>query len=350
MNYLSSLVCQLFSPTGSFYLYGYPVFSSIVAGFIFWIIFSHLPERNRKKSFGAGVLNDLLILNGQIFSYFDYLLRHRDRSPSFFQDKIHACLLTKDDISLALQNKIISQAHLSESQLAGNMLEVKQDLIKKVSEMDIIINRLYSFNYFLSSEVVTLLRNIHEKIHRYIPYIELDVDKDGLLPIDPSISFMTTSLLELQDDFRKFREIIFKNNLKERYFLIHKILMAFNTGSYKNCIRECKLGIMHFPSDSSLYNLFLVRCYYFMSKKKIVYKLLNDYLHANSDLVSNRNNLYPLLTDPVVEDLIIKRTSLEALNNMKQVVQGEKSDFEQFLSNNEKLKKYFVDKVTKNLG
>lgn len=350
MNYLSSLVPQLPSPTGNFYLYGYPVFSSIIAGFIFWIIFSYLPEKSRKKSFGVGVLNDLLTLNGQIFSYFDYLLRHRDRSPSFFQDKIHACSLTKEDISLALHNKIISSAHLSEPQLVNNMLEVKQDLIKKVSEMDIIINRLYSFNYFLSPEEVTLLRNIHEKIHRYIPYIELDVGKDGLLPINPSISFMTTSLLELQDDFRKFRKIIFKNNLKERDFLIHKILRAFNTRSYKDCIKECKLGIKHFPSDSSLYNLFLVRCYYLMNKKKIAYLFLNDCLLSNNDLVSNRNNLYPLLTDPVVEDLIIKRTSLEALNNMKQVVQGEKLDFEQFLSNNEKLKKYFSDKITKTLG
>lgn len=230
------------------------------------------------------------------------------------------------------------------------MLEVKQDLIKKVTEMDVIINRLYSFNYFLKPEEVTLLRNVHEKIHRYIPYIQLEVGKDGLLPINPSISFMTESLLELQDDFRKFRTIIFKNNLKERDFLIIKILRAFNIGGYKDCIKGCKLGIKLFPSDSSLYNLFLVRCYYLTNKKKIAYQLLSDYLLVNNDLTSNRNNLYPLLQEPMIEDLIIKRTNTVALNNMKQIVQGEKLDFENFLSNNEKLKKYFADKIAITLG
>lgn len=345
MEYLSSLASEFLSPTGNFYLYGYPIFGSIIAGIIFWFIFSNLPEKSRKKSFGVGVLNDLLTLNGQIFSYFDYLLRHRDRSSSFFQDKIHACLLTKGDISLALCNKIISINHLSDLHLARNMLEVKQDLIKKVSEIDVIINRLYSFNYFLNPEEVTLLRNIHEKVHRYIPYIELEVDKDGLLPINPSISFMTESLLELQDDFRKFRAIIFKNNLTERDFVIQSFLRAFNTGNYKDCIKQCKLGIKHFPSDSSLYNLFLVSCYFSLNKKKIAYQLLSDYLLVNNDLTSIRNNLYPLLKETMVEDLIIKRTSLAALNNMKKIVENEKLDFEQFLSNNEKLHKHFADKI-----
>lgn len=347
MNYISCLFFKLLNPTGYFYLYWYPIVSSIFSGFIFWIIFSYLPEKSRKKSFGVGVLNDLLALNGQIFSYFDYLLRHRERSPSFFQDKIHACSLTLEDISLALHNKIISLDHLNDPQLNSQMLAVREELVKKVAEMDIIINRLYSFNYFLRSEEVALLRNIHGNIHCYLPYIELRAAEDGLLPINPSISFMTNSLIELQDDFRNLRKLIFQNNLIERNFLIGKILRSFNIGNYKNCIKECKLGIKHFPSDSSLYNLFLVRCYYFLNKKKVAYRILKDFLFANKDIVSHRNNLYPLLFDPNIESLILQNTSLDALNNMKQVVESEQSDLEQFLSKNEKLKKHFAGKVTK---
>lgn len=347
MNYLSCLVSKLLNPAGYFYLYWYPIVSSIFSGFIFWIIFSHLPEKSRKKSFGVGVSNDLLTLNGQIFSYFDYLLRHRDRSPSFFQDKIHACSLTKEDISLALHNKIISPDHLNDPLLGSKMLVVREELIKKVAEMDIIINRLYSFNYFLRSEEVALLRSIHGNIHCYLPYIELKVDEDGLLPVNPSISFMTNSLIELQDDFRNLRKLIFQNSLQERVFLIHKILRSFNIGSYKNCIRECKLGIKEFPSDSSLCNLFLVRCYYFLNKKKVAYRILKDFLLTNNDIVSHRNNLYPLLTDPTIESLILQKTSLDALSNMKQIVKSEQLDLEQFLSKNAKLEKYFADKVAK---
>ena len=140
---------------------------------------------------------------------------------------------------------------------------------------------------------------------------------------------------------------IFKNNLKERYFLIHKILRSFNIGSYKNCIKECKLGVKKFPSDSSLYNLFLVRCYYFLNKKKVAYEILKDFTFTTNDIVSHRNSLYPLLSDPVVENLVLQKTSLDALNTMKQVVQVEQLDLEEFLSNNEKLKNYFADRIAK---
>lgn len=332
------------------YLYLYPIYSSIVAGIIFWFIFSFLPEKRRKKSFGVGVLNDLLTLNNQVFGVFDFLLRHRDHSPSFFQDKIHACSLTEEDFCLALQNKVISQAYLYDPLIANQMLIVGVELFKKASEIDAVINRLYSFNYFLSSEEVTLLRNMHEKIHRYLPYIESNYNKrDGHFPIDPSISFMTKSLLELQDDFREFRKLIFKNKLPERNFLIQKISRLFNLGRYKACIEECKLAIKKFPSDSSLYSSFMIRCYYFLNKKKVAYQLLKQFLQMNTDLISHRSNLYPLLSDQTIENLILEKTSLEAVNKMKQVVQSEDSDFKQFLSNNLKLKTYFSEKTASHL-
>lgn len=249
------------------YLYLYPIYSSIVAGFIFWFIFSFLPEKSRKRSFSIGIFNDLLALNNQVFSYFDFLLRHRDRSPSFFQDKIHACSLTEDDLCLALHNKVISTAYLNDPLIANQMLVVGDELIKKVAEMDLVIDRLYSFNYFLSSEEVTLLRNMHEKIHRYMPYIEGNLNRVDLFPINPSISFMAKSLLELQDDFKEFRKIIFKNKLAERNFLMQKILRLFHLGSYKACIMECKHAIKKFPSDSNWYSLFMVRSYLFLNKK-----------------------------------------------------------------------------------
>lgn len=325
------------------YLYLYPIYSSIVAGFIFWFVFSFLPERRRKKSFGIGVLNDLLTLNNQVFSFFDFLLRHRDHSPSFFQDKIHACSLSEEEFCLALQNKVISETYLNDPRIASQMLVVGNELIKKVAEIDVVIDRLYSFNYFLNSEEVSLLRNMHEKIHRYIPYIESNLSRVDLFPINPSISFMAKSLMELQDDFRELRKIVFKNKLAERNFMIHKVLRLFHLGNYKACIVECKHAMQKFPLDSSLFRLFTIRCYIFLNKKNIAYQLLKQFLLTDADLISHRNNLNPLLSDQAIENLILERNSLEALNKMKQVVQGEDSIFKEFLTNNLKLRTYFAE-------
>jgi hypothetical protein len=185
---------------------------------------------------------------------------------------------------------------------------------------------------------------MHEKIHRYMPYVESNLSRADGFPINPSISFMSKSLLELQDDFRELRKIVFKNKLAERNFLIRKILRLFHLGDYKACIVECKHAMQKFPLDSSLYRLFTIRCYIFLKKKNIAYQLLKQFLLTDADLISHRNNLYPLLSDQAIESLILERNSLEALNKMKQVVQSEDSVFKEFLANNLKLKMYFADK------
>ena len=95
----------MFDPTGYFYLYLYPIISSGLAGILFWFIFSFLPDRDRHKSFGIGITNDLISLNNAIFGYIDSLSRTTTHSPSQFQDKIHSCSLTEEDINILLQNK-----------------------------------------------------------------------------------------------------------------------------------------------------------------------------------------------------------------------------------------------------
>lgn len=329
-------------PTGFIYLYLYPIFSSIVAGLIFWLIFSFLPERKRKKSFGIGIFNDLLLLNGQIFSYFDFLLRHTERSPSFFQEKIHACSLSKDELSLALQNKVISKDYLYD-QAANQMLIVGEELINKVSEIDVVINRLYSFNYFLSSQEIKLLRSIYGNIHTYMPYVESNIHRDkALVPVNPSISFMAHSAYALQENYREFRKLVFsRKDCLERDFYLSKILRLYNLCEYKDCIKECNFSVKEFPQDANFFKLRIIECYYAINKKDKVYKLLREYPLSSDDLIGFRNILSPLLTDSEIEKIVIEKTSLVALNAMKDIVIKESAGLENFLSGNEKLQKYF---------
>ena len=330
--------------TGFGYLYLYPIFSSIFAGLIFWYIFSYQPDKRRKKNFGVGVLNDLLILNNQLFGYFSSLLKHSDRCPQLFQNKLHGCSLTAEDVGLALYNKVISPAYLNDPLIANQMVIVGNSLIKQVFEIDVVINRLYSFNYFLNSEEVTLLRSMHEKIHRYIPYIQMNLGRNDLTPINPSISFMTESLMELQDDFRIFRKSIFKNKLQVRDFILNKIRMLFNTGNYKACIKECKDSIERLPCESCLSNLFIIKSYFSLNKKKIAYKLFERFLLTNVDLMGNRRDLYPLLSDQTIVDLVLATSGVEILNRIKEMVRVEDSNVNKALSENRKLKTYFEQK------
>lgn len=333
--------------TGIYYLYIYPIVSSIVAGFIFWFVFSFLPERSRKKSFGVGITNDLIALNAQIFHYFDIFLRFQERTPSCFQDKIHSTSLTEEDLSIALQNKVISQAYLYDTSVSSRLLIIGDELTTMVTEINKIINRLYSFNYFLSSQEVTLLRNMHEKIHRYMPYIqsESNINRVAPFPLNPSLAFMTEVLLGLQEDFRDFRRLIFKNKLIERSYVIQKIQWLFYMGKYKDCINECNLWISRFPFDSSLQSMYLIRCHFCLNNKNVAYSLLNKFLESNTDLISYRNNLYPLLSDSTAFELISNKTSYESILEMKRIVENENLIMKQFVSSNMELKNYFSEKA-----
>ncbi|WP_047518336.1 hypothetical protein [Methylophilus sp. Q8] len=334
-------ISDFLNPTGNFYLYGYPIISSIFSGFIFWLIFSYLPERKRKQSFGLGVLNDLRTLNMHIFHYFDYLLRHRDNSPSYFQDKIQACSLTYDELTVGLKNKVISSDYLYDSAVADNFLLVGEELVRKVSEIDIVINRLYSFNYFLSPNEVTLIRSIYANLHKYMPYIESSFTRGKYYPADPTVSFLAHSAKDLQEDFKKLRGIIFANKLKDKDFLVAKILQLFHSENYTACIKECKKGIKIFKAESPFYEMLLIRCYVCSDKSQKAYELLNHFNFKDSDLVSYRHMINPLLSDPHIESIILNKTSLEALTKMKSVTQREYEDKENFLKQNNLLKERY---------
>jgi len=326
--------------------YLYPVFSSIVAATIFWILFAYIPERAKKRGFGVGITNDLLILNSHIFGYFDFFLKFHKHSPSVFQDKIHSSTLSRDDLNVALQNKVIIPIQLSNAAIQAKLIAVGVDLMKMVASIDEVINRLYAFNYFLSSKEVALLRNIYEKIHRYIPYIEMSIIESHRrdahpLPVNPSLTFMAEVLLELQEDFRQLRSIVFSNRSTERSYVVSKIQWQFYSGQHKACAKECRRAIRAFPADSSLQTLYLIRCCLSLNQKSLAYLLLNDFVKSNANYISHRDLLYPLLSDPIALEIMQKRGN-DQLTAMKQLCENEVLKTKQCISSNEEIRKYFA--------
>lgn len=328
---MTEQISNLLNPTGNFYLYFFPIISSIISGIIFWLIFSYFPERKRKNSFGLGIFNDLQTLNSHLFHYFDFLMRHQKNSPSFFQDKIHGATLTYDDLKLGLKNKVLSSDYLYDEEFAGSFLIVGEELIKKVTEIDIVINRLYSFNYFLSTKEVAIIRSIHSNLHRYMPYVESSLQKDEYFPVDPTISYLAHSAKDLLVDFKNLRNVLFDQKLKDRDFLLLKILRAINSGDYKSCIRLCKVGMKNFKSDSSTYELRTIQCFLYLKNTKTAHKLLANYNLSAKNLVGLRNLLEPIMRDPVAERIILEKADIESLKKMKAILKKEHDQKTRFL-------------------
>jgi hypothetical protein len=336
----------MFEPSGFFYLYLYPIVTSIIAGFIFWLVFSFFPDKKRNRSFSLGIINDLIKLNNMLFHYFDLLMKAHKHSPSIFQKKIHSCSLSEDEINAALQNKILNGTFNYYPELSDRLICIGNELENCRSEIDETIKRLYSFNLYLSASQVQILRNIHEKIFRYSLKMKTSTTIGNMTyrPVDPSLSYMTKVLLELQEDYSQLRKVIFKNDLVERSFVISKIQRHFYSGEYKKCVAECDKWIKKFPFDSDLQISYKTQSLFSLGNNNLAYAQLELFLSKNSDVLSNRVLYYPLLSDSIAYAIILKKVSQEKIDEMKKVVENENLLGKTFLASNAELKQFYSAK------
>jgi hypothetical protein len=72
----------------------YPILLSVIAGVIFWLIFSFLPERKRLKRLRPKLDLDMYEVYSNLFSVFDLAMRPNSHSPSNFQQEIRGNKLT----------------------------------------------------------------------------------------------------------------------------------------------------------------------------------------------------------------------------------------------------------------
>lgn len=336
----------MFEANSFFSLYLYPIFSSIFAGILFWLIFSFFPDLRRKRSFGFGVSNDLIKVNNSLFHYFDLFMKAQKHSPSTFQEKIHSCSLIETEINTALQNKILNQSFNYYPEISARLVCIGDEIKSCQEEISETIKRLYAFNLYLSSSQVQLLRNIQEKIFRYSLEIEAATTVGTMTyrAVNPSLSYMTNVLLELQEDYKNLRKVVFSKKITERSFVICKVQRHFYSGEYGKCIKECDRWIAGFPFDSDLQISYKTRSLFKLGKNNSAYEQLEFFLSNNTDVISNRNFFYPLLSDSVAYKIILKKVANEKIEEMKKIVEKENLMERAFLVANTELKQFYNSK------
>lgn len=334
-------ICQVLA-SNLFVAYIYPIIGSLFAALIFWILFSYIPERKKKRSFDIIISNDLFLLHSSIFSLFDLMLKANERSPSYFQHKISACSLSREDIEICLQNKARSIKDIINPQHAKNMIFIKDSYLKNSMEIEKTINKIYTLNYYLSAAEVSLLRNINETVFRYVPYLEsIENTNTQFKPTNPSLSFMTNMLLDLQRHFSILSEIVFETRINTRNFYIKKIQYLFHKKSYKNCIKFCNEWIKDNPHDSILQHLYIINCEFELNNKNESYEKLKILFSENKiRLIDNRTLLHPLISDPIALKIIIDNTSYAELEEMKKIIENEKEVKNKFIYSNTELNKF----------
>lgn len=328
-----------------------PILLSVVAAIIFWLVFSYLPERKRRKKLRPIVELALFDAYKKLFSLFDLVMRHSSHSPSFFQSKIRAGNLSEDDIKLGLQNKCLNESYLYDPRVKDALLVVGREILDRALDIDELANKVLSFHTHATAEELVLLERIREKIRVYHfgeRHIEkscgTNINGQVLRPVDPSISYRHRNFFELYELFCNLQKLVLNHSPLDRDRFIYKMQWLYYSGQYNLCVKLIQTQGGCFKKDSTLYRNYLALSEHGRGRMKAFYKIIEETYKSRpygGSLVSSRSTFKDLLGDNKLLEILAQFHSSEEISALRESVKQDMKHKEAFENANQLLAKYF---------
>jgi hypothetical protein len=332
-----------------------PILLSVVAAIIFWLVFSYLPERKRRKKLRPIVELALFDAYKKLFSLFDLVMRHSSHSPSFFQSKIRAGNLSEDDIQLGLQNKCLNESYLYDPRVKDALLVVGEEILDRTLDIDELANKVLSFHTYATAEELVLLEKIREKIRVY-HFGERHIEKpcgttlnaQVLRPVDPFISYRHRNFFEIYELFCHLQKLVLNHIPLDRDRFIYKMQWLYYSGQYHLCVKLIQTQGDRFRKDSTLYRNYLALSERGRGRMKAFYKIIEDTYKSRpygGSLVSSRSTFKELLGDNKLLEILAQFHSSEEISALRESVKQDKKNKEAFENANQVLAKYFREQT-----
>jgi hypothetical protein len=331
-----------------------PILLSIVAAIIFWLVFSFLPERKRRRKLRPIVELALFDAYKQMFSLFDLIMRHTSNSPSFYQSEIRAGKLSEEDISLGLHNKCLNESYLYDLNVKGGLLVVGEEILDRTLGLDELANKVLSFHTYATAEELVLLEQIRGKIRvyhfgeRHIKQVCGVIFNGQILrPVNPSISYRCRNFYEIYQLFLKLQMLVLNHSPLDWDRFIYKMQYLYYSGQYRLCVKLIQSHERRFEKDSTLF-----RNYWALSERgegrmKDFYRIIEETYKSRpygGSLVSSRSTFKELLGDNKLFEVLAQFHSSEEISALRQSVQEDEKHKEAFENANQSLAKYFKGK------
>lgn len=328
-----------------------PILLSVAAATVFWLVFSYLPERKRRKKLRPIVELSLFDAYKQLFSLFDLVMRHSSNSPSFFQSTIRAGNLSEDNIQLGLQNKCLNESYLYDARVKDALLVVGEEILDRTLDIDELANKVLSFHAYASAEELVLLENIREKIRvyhfgeRHIKKpCETTINGHVLRPVNPSISYRHRNFYELYELFCHLQKLVLNHSPLDRDRFIYKMQWLYYSGQYHLCVKLIQSQGARFEKDSTLYRNYLALSERGRGRMKVSYKIIEDTYKSRpygGSLVSSRSTFKELLGDNKLIEILAQFHSSVEISALSESVKQDSKSKEAFENANQGLAEYF---------
>ncbi|PNV83857.1 MAG: hypothetical protein C0627_03435 [Sulfurimonas sp.] len=332
-------------------IFYYQFFLSIVSAIIFWLVFSHIPESKKYKSLRPIVELDMYQIYSSLFHLFDLIMRYKDASPSFFQEKIRGGTLSRNDIKLGLQNKCLNASYLFDPKISHLLMPIGEQIFESSKKIEQLIDKIFSFNQFSSPIELLLLEKIRQELKKY-DYDERRIKENAVsvtgFPSVPVIYYREENFYDLYKLFIELQDIVLnRNNYFDRNIFIFKIQYLFYSGQYQQCINHINKNRNYFSEDINFSQNYYALCQYQIDNKKEFYKTIDNIYKErpyNGSLVSSRSFLKDFTEDEKLINILKKYYTEEEYEYFKVTIEQEKEHFDLFMNTNRSLSKYHANK------
>lgn len=334
----------------------YPLVHSLFSALIFWLVFSFVPNYRRHNKIRPLVELDIINVRSELFALFDCLMRDRKFSPSSFQSVIRSGLLSTEEIELGLQNKCLNEHYLYDADFNSKLLVVGRDIFRHSDAIDRLVDKVLNFSQFVNPDEIILLEKIRENVRRY-DFGEKAVEKNpatnigGSLyrPVVPNISYRKNNFSELYSLYLELQKLIIKHfRYMDRNTAIHNVQYLFGAGKYEECIAYARRYLKFVPNDKMLIWNYIAICLYKIGAKEAAYRELY-YIYKdrpyNGSLVSSRYFLEHFINDTKAVEILLKTHSMNELEQLRSLLEQERSQQDGFLQQNRLLFDYFESKT-----
>lgn len=265
------------------------VVTSLIASFIFWIIFNYIPEKRRYNKVRPKVEFDIYEIFVKLGGYINIGLQINEYSRYFPFEPIETGRATKEDFELWLQNKCLSSDYLFD-EMKERLMPVGDALQKSADGICDKIEKCATYYSFMTAEEILLLRKISAKVrtYSYDTPAEEKIGQSTLRVVVPTIAFMAENFYDLSKLYVSLQQIVWSYKKIDR--TINKYLISdfhfnearkcYDNGNFRKCLRLIKKS-KHENKESKLRLQFMA--YYALGKISKATDTLKSYFEIASD-------------------------------------------------------------------
>lgn len=286
-----------------------PTALSILAGFVFWVVFQAIPLYFRRLKLRPKIETDLIHINSHMGHLIELAMLDTENPVSRFHDELLNDKFTKELFKIGLMNKALNESYLV-GEFSNNIV-IGEKIFKKVQEINNKIDRLFNFSDQLSTKEILILEKIHQSVVRSDfsdfnrPYISTDkITGFSFRPADPSLSHLDSFFFEVYQLRLKLMKILLSSKSKNKTVLHIQIKQLKRSGNYSKAIKLVKKQLKESNGSEITHLNWILFSLLYRSNRKQSIRLLKDIVVNNPEIISYRGYFLDLLDDKDVVDVI----------------------------------------------